>query len=336
MSKHRFLELPEIIDDIVSLRDYPHVNIDEINKISSDFLRKIETDEQLVHRVAILPVKDHSARIPIDHYILLQVAYKPIPILCSEKKIKLTEWVQDTYNGSGCQYKITLDCPECHKEACDHNSALVSIAIDDIWRQQHPEYAYMHMNHMYRWGGMNKENIPDSVYTSDFKLIKYAQHNYTNADYHIGGCLNLDEKLLSACETEYTVHNGVIKINREEGDLLIAYMGHQLCKNGYHMVPDIPEVIEGLMWYFEERMSYREFRRSKQRADLEAFKIAQQQRKTLQGVIHELLQTPSYDAWMAFLSNNWKRTLKNNNYYGEMNKQSPDNYSDMLTSLTQK
>lgn len=334
--KYRFLKLSEVIDDIVSLRDFGHVNIDEVNKISSDFLRKIETDEQLVHRVALLPVKDHSARIPIDHSILLQIAYKPVPILCSQKKIKITEWVENTYNGSGCKYKITLDCPDCHQEKCDHDGAIASINIDDIWRQQHPEYEYMHMDHMYRWGGMNKENLPDSIYTNDFQLIKYAQHNYTNADYHIGGCLNLDRKLLSGCEVEYTVHNGVIKVNREAGDLLVAYMGHQLCENGYHMVPDVPEVIEGLKWYFEELMSYREYRRSKQRPDLEAFKIAQQQRKTLQGVIHELLQTPSYDAWMTFLANNWKRTIKNENYYGDMNRQSGRTYGNTLDVLTQK
>lgn len=334
--KHRFLKLSEVIDDIISLRDYGHVNIDELNKISSDFLRKIETDEQLVHRVALLPVKDHAARIPVDHSILLQIAYRPIPIVCGEKKIKLTKWIQETYDGSGCKYEITLDCPECHKESCDHNGAIASINIDDIWRQQHPEYQYMHMNQLYRWGGVNKENLPNSIYTSEFQLIKYAQHNFTNADYHIGGCLNLDAKLMSGCQTEYTVHNGVIKINREAGDLLVAYMGHQLCEKGYHMVPDIPEVIEGLKWYFEELMSYREYRRSKQRQDLEAFKIAQQQRKILQGVIHELLQTPSYDAWMSFLANNWKRTVKNNNYYGDMNQQAPRDYSNMLTNLTQK
>ncbi|MCC6818133.1 MAG: hypothetical protein IT245_04515 [Bacteroidia bacterium] len=194
------------------------------------------------------------------------------------------------------------------------------------------------MNHMYRWGGMNKENIPllCSPYNNEFHIIKYAQHNFHNANYHIGGCMNLDERLMSNVTTEYTISNGLIKLNREGGDLLIAYMGQLIDKKGYNMVPDLPEVIEGIKWYFEELMSWKAYRKNKDKHDLNAFNIAKAERHRLQRVINEKLQTPSYTAWMSFLSNRWKRTINDNNYFGHMNKNAPDYYDQTMSILTRK
>lgn len=334
--KTKFITVCDVIEDIISFRDYPSFSEPHAKKIISDFCRKIETDEQLIHKVALLEVDDHAVSLPIDQSIILQVAYKGHPERLKTKG-QVTKWIQDTYDGSGCKYNITLDCPECHKEQCDHRGSYVTIDVDEIWQQQHPEYRYMHMDHMYRWGGMNKDNIPlHSPYNADFHLIKYAQHKFHNADRHIGGCLNLDTKLMSNVTTEYTIANGVLKINREGGQILIAYMAKQLDDEGYNMVPDIPEVIEGAIWYYEEMQSYKDYRRSQSVADYKAFQTAHAERIRLQGIINERLQTPSYTHWMSFLSNRWKRTIKDNNYFGNMNGNTPNYYENMMSRLTRK
>ncbi len=337
--KTKFIPISHIVDDILSLRDYDRIEVDNIYKTVSDFVKKIETDEQYVHKVALIPVSDHTAKIPDDSQIILQVAFNDHTINHKpQTKERIKEWVQKVYDGSECEYTISLNCPDCKKETCtcDSSASSVTIEVDDIWRQQHPEYQYMRMNHLYRWGGMNKNNIPTSRYCQDFVLIKYAQHNFTNADMHIGGCLNLDERLMSGCTAEYTIQNNYFKINRERGEILLAYLGRQLCSDGYPMVPDTVEVIEAAKWYYEESTSYREWRRTKQQADYMAYKEAKAERRFLMGIINEKLQTPSFVQWMTFLSNNWKRSLKNNNLYGDMNKQSPNYYSDVLTGLTHK
>lgn len=326
----------DVIEDILSFREYPDVSLPQIQKIVSDFCRKIETDEQLVHRVALLEVENNVVRLPKDLSIILQVAYKGEKPKHTAPRGRVTKWIQNTYDGSGCEYKITLDCPECHKEECDHRGSYVTIDVDDLWRDQHPEYQYMHMDHLYRWGGMNKDNIPLSPINQEFHLIKYAQHAFHNADYHIKGCLNLDAQLMSNVTTEYTINNGVLKLNREGGEVLIPYMAQHLDEQGYHLIPDIPEVIEGIKWYFEELTSYKDFRRTSSQADITAFKLAHAERIRLQGVINEILQTPSYTAWMAFLANRWKRPLKDNNYFGNMNANSPNNYERVMTNLTRK
>lgn len=332
----RFLKIAEVIEDVVSFVDYRKTSVPQIKKIISDFVRKIETDEQLTHRVYLGHVKDYIVDMPVDSSIILQVAYKGEAIK-PFKKMELVEWSQRTFDGSGCKYKITLDCPECHQEECDHRGSYVTINADDIWRQQHPEYQYMHMDHLYRWGGMNKDNIPVSPLNSEFRLIKYAQHHFHNADYHVKGCLNLDRKFLSDCRVEYTIPTAdLMRLNVPDGEILISYMAKQVDEEGFHLVPDIPEVIEGIKWYYEEQSAYKEWRRTKDRNDMNAFKIAQTERRKMQGVIHELLQTPSYAAWMAFLANRWKRTMKDNNYYGHSNRFMPNNYESMMTHLTRK
>ncbi len=334
--KTRYLPIADVIEDISSFRDYAELSVPQVKKIISDFVRKIQTDEQLTHRVCLLQVQDYTVELPRDQSIIMQVCYKDDTAHVHRKKIELSQWSQRALDGSECTYKITAECPDCHKTDCDCRGSYITIDIDDIWRQQHPEYQYMQMDHMYRWGGMNKENIPISNYNHDFRIIRYAQHYFHNADYHINGCLNLDKKLMSNVDVEYTINNGFLKLNKPTGEVLIAYLGQQVDSEGWHLVPDIPEVIEGIKWYYEEMASWKEFRKSKNKIDLSAFQIAQAQRQRLQGIINEKLQTPSFGAWMSFLNNRWKKTGQDHNYYGNMNRFSTNMYEGKLTQLTGK
>ena len=341
--KLKYLNVSSIIEDIKSFRDYEDLTVPQIKKYASEFVRKVETCEQFEHKVALLNVVDNTASLPDDHAMLLQVAYRDGKPPKPRRRIELTEWIANAYDGSGCSYKITKECPNCHETECSCNGQYVTIDVDDLWRQQHPEYQYMHMDWLYRWGGMNKDNIPTSSYNPEFRLIRYRQHNYSNADYHIGGCMNLDKKLMSHCEIEYSIHNGIIKLNREDGELLIAYMAHETDEEGYRLIPDIPEMIEGIQWYIEEKISYKEFRKGryivnqKNNVDFSAHSHAHQMRIKIQAVIEEKLQMPSHTAWMAFLNNNWKRRIpNNNNFFGRMNSFTPDSYESMMDRLTRK
>lgn len=334
----RFLKIANIIEDIISFVDYRNISVPQVKKIASDFARKIETDEQQIHRVYWAPVADHVVDLPIDLNTILQVSYKEGKKDRPKTKMQIVEWSQRAFDDSNCKYKITLDCPKCHEENCSHTGAYVTINADDIWRQQHPEYQYMHMDHMYRWGGMNKQNIPtDSRINPNFKVIKYAQHFYHNADFHVKGCMNLDQQLLSNCNTEYTLPSlDIMRLNKKEGEILIAYMANRLDEEGFHLIPDIPEVIEGIKWYYEEQSAWKEYRRTGLSIHERAFNQAQRQRRHIQGVIHSLLQSPSQDAWNAFLANRWKRTVKDNNFLGNNNAFVPNNYENMLTQLSRK
>lgn len=330
----KLLTVDQVIEDIISFRDYSDISLPNVRKIISDFARKLETDEQLIHRIVLINIDDYQAALPDDLGIILQVSFKEEinSTRNHHSKIEIKEWVEKTYDD--CNLKISIDCPKCNQKECDHNEC-ITINVDDIWRQQHPEYMYMKMDHMYRWGGMNKGNIPTSCYNSEFKIIKYVQHYYSNSNHHIGGCTNLDKRL-GATDIEYSINDNIIKVNRQKGDLLIAYMGKNLCENGYNKVPDLPEVIEAIRWYYEELTSWKEFRKTKQQNDLVAFKQAQINRLKMQGVALEKLQTPTYTAWMSFLANRWKRTIKDQNYFGNNNKFHLDRHSGMLDRLTGK
>ena len=41
----RYLEVKNIIEDIISFVDYRNISVPQVKKIASDFARKIETDE---------------------------------------------------------------------------------------------------------------------------------------------------------------------------------------------------------------------------------------------------------------------------------------------------
>ena len=136
----RYLEVKNIIEDIISFVDYRNISVPQVKKIASDFARKIETDEQLTHRVYWAPVVDHVVDMPIDVNTILQVSYKEGKKDRPKTKMQIVEWSQRAFDDSNCKYKITLDCPKCHEENCSHTGAYVTINADDIWRQQHPEY----------------------------------------------------------------------------------------------------------------------------------------------------------------------------------------------------
>lgn len=332
-----FLKIDEVIEDVISFVEYKTYKVPQVKKLISDFVRKIETDQQYEHVIFWAPVKDYVADIHPGMKTILQVSYRPVPSVPVRSKMEIVEWSQRAFDDSECKYKITLDCPKCHKEECDHRGAYVTIDVDDITRQQHPEYMYMHMDHLYRWGGMNKKNIPYSKINSDFRVIKYAEHFYHNTKYHIPGCLNLNPEYVGDSKVEYTIPTpDILRLNREDGEVLVSCLASRVDEDGFSLVPDIPEIIEAIRWYYEEHAAYKEWRKYKNGNDLNAYRIASANRTSLQSVINEMMQTPEQEQWFSFLSNRWKRTLKDNNFMGNNNAQVGNIYDNKLNKLINK
>ena len=183
---------------------------------------------------------------------------------------------------------------------------------------------------------MNKSNIPVSNINSEFQIIRYSQHYFHNVDFHIKGCTNLDHKMLSHCDIEYSITGNILRVNRPHGEILISYLGIITDSEGHIMIPDIQEVIDLIKWKCEELVSYREYKKSKNNSDFILYNNAKNEILKLRRAIHSKLNTPSYNAWISFLENHWKRMIPTNRRYANHNKFSPDLYQDSLTKLSYK
>lgn len=330
------ISIRKIIDDVIdNSGDNERLDIPFLLKKANDFVDRLHCPELLVQRVALLEVKDFKVKTPRDFKSVIQVAFRDN---CEDriKREQVVEWVAKNYSGSGCDLKISLECPKCEQtmDNCICTTSEVVVEVDRIWEQAHPEYRYGHMRHFYRYGGINRDGSPYSSFNPEFRIIRYAQHNFFNADLHIKGCLNLDQKLLVNCPTEYKIELPYIKLSAESGFLLISYLALETDEQGYRFVPDLPEVHDGINYEIEAALAQREYRKRNRNPNLltDYQRWAAMRDKKL-ARCREIIDTPDFANWWSFISNNWNKVYPNYKDESNMGRQTKDQYAEIIKRI---
>lgn len=330
--KTKFTSIKSVIQEYIDLVD-PKDNADKnlLKKWANDIIDKLITDQQYEHKVVQLCLDNHSVELPEDFGLIVQVAFRGgEPKKC--KRTEIVEWTQKTFDG--CELNITLDCPKCHKTECTCETPEVVLDVDEMWRKSHPEFGYGHNKFMRTWGSFDNTNLPPSMYHPDFKIIKYARHDYFNADYHLESCLKINQALCAHCPIEYNVHDCFIRVNRQEGDILLAYLAIPTDDEGYRKVPDIPDVFEAVRWYLVEMMSWRTYYKTRvpsyrmDAIDAKAYK------EQAMGRARELLQTPDFGEWKSWLDNMWNKVYPYYEHFESMNMARRDRFDVDMSRLT--
>lgn len=323
-----------IIQDYLSMTGNPD-SIDEVEllKITSDLANKNIQHQALEYKVALLDVTNHSAELPIGFHSAVQIAFRDIEDCKPKKRYDVKQWVGRL--NESCDITVDVNCDKCYKpnDKCTcGDSPTLEINVDKLWLQSHPQYMMGHVPHLLRWGGVgNQDDIPyRSAYHREFYLIKPAQHSFHNADYWVGGCLNLDKRLQSAVSVEYTITNTSprkIRVNREGGQILIAYFGQIKDEDDWIMIPDVAEFREAAVWKIEEILSYKEWRKDSKNNGLAArYKNATERYLNAIKAFRDK-QIPSYNEFSAFWTNIIQKKYDNFNSDYNFRKQEDDLYN---------
>jgi len=312
MNLTRYVTMDEIVDDIIDwggLRNF--LNLRSIKKRANSILRKLEVPENFQHKITLIDVEDYKADRPLDMLGIVQIAFKDD----SPKKVKRTEiveWTQKMYDGSGCELVIKKNCPNCNnsgpKGECSCDSPGIVYDVDRLWELSHPEFKYRHMGHYYAHGGLTNENQVVSPFHPNFVLMRPTSHDFFNADLHVPGCLNLNDRLMSSANYEYLIRDSIIEVNKIKGKILLAYLASNLDKNGFRMVPDNESVVDAIKWGVMEAYHYREINKSRTQQDRNhhrvMFREAEQRRIESMGRAYEELTEPAFGEWIEFLNEN--------------------------------
>lgn len=336
--KTEFVPIETVINDYIDLTDYKgRLEKNVLLKWANDVVTKLQFEDNLVHKVAILPVENYQARVPADFAKITQIALRP-ERKEKVKRYEVVEWTQKALDGSGCEFKITMDCPRCKSTDCSCAAPEVVIDVDRMWEMNHPETKYGYMSHFVRTGGWVNEGgrHAASTYHPEFVILRAAQHNYFNADFYIKGCLNLNQKLMADMPYEFLFEPPFIRVNVEKGDLIFSYFAKRTDENGYLMIPNNPYVFEAITWSIEERMLYREFRKSGEAGYMQASQMAQQQKEIAMARAREQLLTPDFQSWWSFMEHMYIRNKKYDDFFQQMNRKQPDPYQKEMRRLSKK
>lgn len=219
--------------------------------------QKMQTQKQCEHIVKLVRVSNYNAELPSNMFKIMEVAYTS-DALWKERYYHLDEVVKYTnHRFEECDISLSIDCPDCNKE---EGRDYVRIEVDDNWRKANSDRKYWNIPYYRGTYGINKP-LPTSVYHPEFMLAHPAQHRFFGANYHVNGCVNLDKVLLANSPIEYKVENKRLRINMEEGTVLIAYLGIPLDDEGFPLIPNDPDVFEAIFWDVESKMLYRNKRK---------------------------------------------------------------------------
>ncbi len=334
--KVNFVPITTAIDEYLDLTDYRgRLEKSTILKWANDVALKLQFEDNLIHKVALLDVRGHIVRLPDDLAKITQVALRP-EVTRKARRYEIVEWTQKALDGSGCEFTITMDCPRCKQADCSCASPEVIIDVDRMWEMNHPELKYGYMSHFVRTGGWVNDGLPRSTYHPEFVILRAAQHNFFNADFYIKGCLNLDQKLMADVPYEFSHEPPILRLNVKEGQILLSYFARRTSEDGYLLLPNHPYAFEAVSWYIEERMLYREFRTGKDPSNLRASQYAMQQKETAMARAREALITPDFQSWWAFMENVTSRVYPYYDHFQQMGRKQRDPYDTTMSRLTKK
>lgn len=320
MAKEGFIGINSVIEDYLDFSGHEG-ELDEtwVLKQANDAVERITTDQQLVHKIEILDVRNYRAVLPDNFKYVNQAAYRIKPEHpCSREEI--SQFTQKVL-GTDCNLEINLKCPNCYKEECSCDQRVIEVDVNRIYETAHPEMFTRYMDHFYRTGNTTKRGT-ESFYHPDFLLMRKTSNSFFNTPYHIGKCVNLsiDSKV------EYDIDPPLIIVNFKEGEILLSYMSVKTDENGYRMIPNSEVVFEAINYYIEERMSFKKYRQTREQKD----RIFWQQMKELRekhiGRAKAQLQTPDVDEWWQFVKNHWTKVVPYYNWEINYNKSTNDRF----------
>lgn len=265
-----------------------------------DAAARIMTDEQLIHKIVLLPVRDYKARLPEGFKFVIQAAYREeAQVLCSREAV--SEYTQKIL-GTECEIKV--ECSECGSlSTCGCGQPIVEVDIDRLWRSSNPQYTAAYAKHFYSYGTMAERKT--CTYHPEFALMRHTTSSFFNVPYHINECLNLNLD----CKVEYSIDLPNIITTFKEGEILLSYFSTVMDDEGYFMIPNDPSVIKAISYAMAEQWWYIKASKSGNQSDRVMWERHIQLAEQWIGRAKSKLQQPDADEFKNFVMSFIHRVL---------------------------
>lgn len=318
-----FCTIQDFLSEYVDRTDASQVDEKRIMSWALSRVKKLVTEDQLKHVVALLPVKDYAADRPEDFHSSIQMAFR-------NGKSSQDSWrwheevvgyTKDLYDD--CKAHVEIKCNKCLQPECNCDIK-VSFAVNtnDDWMRANTELQYMKLKSYYGSYGLTKNGNIRSQHHPEFVLMKAAQHNYHGADDHIRHCLNYSEIVLANSPYEYRFDDQKITTNVRDGHILISYLAYRSDDEGHLLIPDNEDVIEALFWNVEQKMIYR-YKKKDPKTYQTSWKDAYALSEKYYRIAKAAIESPEYDYWVTMMANHQK-LVPYSNIRNQANRIMPD------------
>jgi len=308
--------------ELVSLSTFPASYIKRVNlqpdqldedvllDFTIDAVQRLQSEKTCNHLVDLIPVANYNAPKPKDFSRIVEIAYTG-EADWRQNYVKgvyhdqIVSWTDQ--NSAGCNVKVTVECPDCHEHRksckCDNKEGVLLVA-DDEWIGGNVEVRYWNNPRYIGAHGLNKMGGHGSFHHPEFSLIRPARHKFFGSNYHVRGCVNLDQRLMGKWPVEYKLEDRKIRVNAETGLILLSYLAIPKDEMGFPMVPDDVDVFEAIFWDVEYKMLYRD--KDKKKVNYQYFERAKQYSEFhMRRAIHKI-NAISPQEWNSILRNIFK------------------------------
>lgn len=286
------------------------INPELIQKWANDVAMKLVTDEQLVHNIVTLNVRDYRAELPENYKYTLQAAYN----VDYKKKItkeQLVEWVSNS--GSGCDVKVNLDC--------DDGAPSVMVDVNAIWASANPQTQTAYMKYFYGYGGTSIRDGNQCWTPPGFILMRPSQGTLFNMPMHLDGCsIGVDDAI------EYSIEPPNIIVNFKEGQVLLSYMGVDVDSEGWMYIPNHPDVFDAISFAIEEKLARRQYTRKPSNATRALWTDMTSQKERIFARAKSKLQIPDAEDWMVLMRNHYNKLVPYWQHESNYNRAQADQY----------
>lgn len=326
MDNLEYVGIDAAIDEYIDLVDLNNMRLSKtlLRKWAQDVVEKLTFKPQQVHKVSLQPIENGRVILDDNLFSVVQVLYRETPKEHTRRGY-VSEWVQDLTNG--CDLKLNIDCPECVAEN--------GIEVDyDYWVSwNHPQLYYD--KYVKSFGGLQNFQRPTREWRNDFRIMRYKQHNFFNADQQVKGNTNFNQMLGSDQQAEYWVDFPVMYTDINDGWVLISYTAYRADENGYRLIPNLPQIFEAIKWKIESNVSYREYKRTRDRSYLQDKQIADVEYNKFMGQARERLKMPSLSEIHALTENILGR-YHSNDAFNDLGAWKEDIYNSAMKNYTRK
>lgn len=269
--------------------------------IADDIIDRLVPPEQYEWNIFLIKLDSRSFVIPRPLRQIVQALYlnDPRPVSTTE----VVSWTHQVWGSGGCQLEVTPKCSPC--QTYDPNDPAVAVVnLTGLENLAYPDAIWGHSK-FYKGerGAWNQKRW--------FYPMKTRSNNFHNVPYHINGCLNINFD----SDIEYEVRNRIMRLNRDQGWVLISGRCEVLDENGYRRVPNNSNVFDTITHFIEYRLAYERWRNGPRKdrshnRELQAYN-EQKYKECFRRATADLM-FPEYPEWVDFMDNHW---MKYHPYY---------------------
>ena len=235
MIDNRLISSKTVLAKVIADLSMPErdIKISDMKEWVAEAMLKIGAIQQYEHKVAILPICDHQAKLPCDLYKLGQVAFS----FCDNGG-----WLPMRKTTSSFGVFHDKKCGQCDPKMLIQDSAMLPL-VKNMFNLITDEEALAKLNE-------------DTQLRKTLSIL-LNQWTVGTVNGHIvpGTYAHVDSTMFSN-ELQYMTKPGYIMTNIPHGFVKIAYYAIYCDEDGMPMIPDLESYKEAIMWYITMKYYY--------------------------------------------------------------------------------